>query len=269
MRVAESYEVQILNNGPGQTIPDNEAGAFYRFRAPDVNASRGAGVWQSYFIRYTAPRWSGSTKTASARISVYWNGALIHDDLEVTRPTGSGVTESPGPKSLRLQAKEHDAMGDVCFRNIWLAPIPITPDDYRDWTEKHDLRGVASLPDSDSDGDSVAQIWEFGANGDPETGSLTSFDEPLLPVFGKADNFPAERKLTMTYRRRTDFAALGLQYGLLEADTPLPSEMTPYPFAEIGSPVPSGDGVTEFQTLEFEAPPEARAFFRVTLDFAP
>ncbi len=115
------YELQIMNNPGWPREPKfDEAGAIYRLRAADVNASTGAGTWQSYDERFRAPRWRGDTKTASARMTVWWNGVLVHDDAEVAQQTGVSEKEAPGERPLLLQAHPSEAEGDVRFRNVWV-----------------------------------------------------------------------------------------------------------------------------------------------------
>lgn len=126
------YEVQVLGTPAGkQPLEAYEAGSIYKFKVPDVNASRGPGQWQAYDIWFRAARFDeDGKKTEDARMTVYWNGKLVHNDVAVT-PTGSmakhgepieaGQTMLLGP--LRLQGHSSDAAGPVRFRNVWIAPI--------------------------------------------------------------------------------------------------------------------------------------------------
>lgn len=118
--VQERYELQILNSY-GQPLAFNECGALYRTKAPDQNASRPAGEWQSYDIVFRSPRWSedGKTKTENARISVSQNGILIHDNAELPNKTGAGRAEGPEPGPIKLQ----DHSNPVRFRNVWVAEL--------------------------------------------------------------------------------------------------------------------------------------------------
>ncbi len=123
IKLQSRYEVQIMNTpGAGDGSPPrfNEAGAIYRQRPPDRNASLGAGVWQTYEIRFRAPRWDGERKVANARMSLWWNGVLVHDDVEVKDKTGASPTEAPGEHPLLLQAHDSRAIGPVRFRNVWV-----------------------------------------------------------------------------------------------------------------------------------------------------
>jgi cytochrome c len=121
VKLQSRYEIQIMN-APAAPHPPrfNEAGAIYRLKAPDVNASLGAGVWQTYDIRFRAPRWKDGAKTASARMTAWWNGILVHDDVEVKAKTGLSADEAPGEHPILLQAHPSDAMGEVRFRNVWV-----------------------------------------------------------------------------------------------------------------------------------------------------
>ncbi len=123
------YEIQVLGTPAGENqLRANEAGALYGKKAADRNASTGPGTWQAYDIWFRAPRFDGNTRTDTARISVYWNGLLIHDQVELAGPTGAGKPEG-GSKGgiqlgqLLLQAHASDAEGPVLYRNLWVRPL--------------------------------------------------------------------------------------------------------------------------------------------------
>jgi hypothetical protein len=127
IKLMERYELQVMNT-PSAPEPArfNEAGAVYRQRAADRNASTGAGTWQSYDVWFTAPRWetapgAAPRKVANARMTVLWNGVLVHDDVEVKDRTGLSDPEAPGPARILLQSHASDAEGPVRFRNVWAA----------------------------------------------------------------------------------------------------------------------------------------------------
>ncbi|MEX1230254.1 MAG: DUF1080 domain-containing protein [Planctomycetaceae bacterium] len=110
------YEVQILDSF-GLEGADNEAGALYRYKKPDVNMCFEPLVWQTYDIEMTAPKFNAAgEKTASARLTVRHNGVVIHDDIEVTRKSGGGAEE--GPNALPISLQDHG--NPVVFRNIWI-----------------------------------------------------------------------------------------------------------------------------------------------------
>ena len=121
------YEVQVMNTPAApEAARFNEAGSIYRRRAPDLNASTGPGTWQCYDIWFTAPRWEAGDdgvlrKSANARMTVLWNGVLVHDDAEVPDRTGLSGAEAPGKAPILLQSHPSKAEGPVRYRNAWVA----------------------------------------------------------------------------------------------------------------------------------------------------
>jgi hypothetical protein len=115
------YEVQILDSY-GVEPESWDCGALYRVKAPDENASKPAGQWQTYDIAFRAARFEGEgadlKKVESARVTVKHNGVLIHDDVELPSETGAGQDEGPEPGPILLQ----DHGNTVQFRNIWIVP---------------------------------------------------------------------------------------------------------------------------------------------------
>lgn len=128
VKLAQRYEVQIMNTPVAPYPPKiNEAGSIYRQHAATTNASTGAGTWQSYDIWFTAPRWDGLTKISNARMTLVWNGVLVHDDVEVAKQTGMSAAEEPGAHPILFQAHPTDAQGPVRLRNIWCADLNALP----------------------------------------------------------------------------------------------------------------------------------------------
>ncbi|MHC4217080.1 MAG: family 16 glycoside hydrolase [Planctomycetota bacterium] len=116
------YEVQILDSWGGDPMA-NGCGAIYGHKAPRLVASRPPGQWQSYLIDFTAPRYDGDErKVRNARVTVWHNGLLVHDDVEIPDKTGRGAPEASAPGPIILQ--DH---GDrIRFRNVWVVPRPPT-----------------------------------------------------------------------------------------------------------------------------------------------
>ncbi len=89
---------------------------------PRVNAAKPSGKWQSLEIAFVAPRFdmAGKKKSNAKFVRVTLNGKVIHENVEVSAPTGAAwrlVSEAPrGP--LLLQG-DH---GPVAFRNIRVRP---------------------------------------------------------------------------------------------------------------------------------------------------
>lgn len=66
------------------------------------------------------PRWEGGKKTENARMSVWWNGVRVHDDVEVKDKTGASAAEAVGEWPLLLQSHPTEAVGAVRDRNVWV-----------------------------------------------------------------------------------------------------------------------------------------------------
>jgi hypothetical protein len=108
------YELQILDSF-GMEPTDDSCGALYKRAAPLWNACRRPEVWQSLDVAFCCPR-----PDSPARLTAFLNGALIHNNLAVTGPTGGATDDdvlTPGP--LRLQ--DHGCR--VRFRNVWMVSI--------------------------------------------------------------------------------------------------------------------------------------------------
>ena len=120
--IQKRYEVQILDSF-GLEGGEKECGAIYKLRAPAQNMALPPLQWQTYDIDFTAAEFDGETKTAPARISVWQNGVLTHEDVVLPGPTGAGAPETSGSGLLLLQDHGHP----VRYRNIWIEPSPKRP----------------------------------------------------------------------------------------------------------------------------------------------
>jgi len=116
--IQRRYEVQILDSY-GLEPKKNECGSLYKFKAPDKNVCRMPNRWQSYDIVFGAARFNGNRKIKNAQITIWHNGVLIHNDVELANKTGAGRPEGPDPGPILLQ--EHGS--EILFRNIWIVPL--------------------------------------------------------------------------------------------------------------------------------------------------
>jgi glucose/arabinose dehydrogenase len=115
----ERYELQILDSFGDTTLDNNEAGAIYTVKAPDVNAATAPETWQTYDVTFRAARYDAAgVKTENARITVIWNGRKVQDDIEIPNGTGGNIAEGPSTGAIRLQ----DHGNKVQYRNVWIEP---------------------------------------------------------------------------------------------------------------------------------------------------
>lgn len=112
------YEVQVLDSY-GLDSKDNDCGGIYKIAAPLVNACRKPEEWQTYDIAFRAARFTGEQMMEKPRVTVFHNGVMIHNNLEVPTPTGGALDQDmqkPGP----LLLQDHGDL--VRYRNVWMLP---------------------------------------------------------------------------------------------------------------------------------------------------
>jgi len=118
------YEIQVLDSYDNKTYADGQAAAVYGQYPPLVNAARPPGQWQTYDIIFHGPRFDTSGKLLRpARVTVFHNGVLVQDNVELTGPTAHNQRPpyKPGPDKAALALQDH---GDpVRFRNIWIRQL--------------------------------------------------------------------------------------------------------------------------------------------------
>ena len=130
------YEVQIYDSR-GKDVPDvQDMGALYGIHAPLVHAGKAPGEWQTFEIRYVAPRRDSDGKIVKkGRVSVWLNGQQVLDNVEFEEPVSQYhpyryratpylqtiekrlLATSIGPVFLQ----DHDS--PCRFRNIWIKPL--------------------------------------------------------------------------------------------------------------------------------------------------
>ena len=118
------YEIQILDGHLNDTYADGMSGAIYGQTPPRVYPGRRSVEWNSYDIIFHRPRFDASgALLAPARLTLIYNGVVVHDDQVLLGPTGDGeqAPYQAHPDRLPLQLEDH---GDkVRFRNIWVRPL--------------------------------------------------------------------------------------------------------------------------------------------------
>jgi hypothetical protein len=113
------YEVQVLDSY-GLDSQDNDCGGIYKIARPLVNACRKPEQWQSYDIAFRTARLGNDQVKEKPRITVFHNGVMIHNNLEIPSATGGAMDEDmrkPGP----LLLQDHGNL--VRYRNLWIMPV--------------------------------------------------------------------------------------------------------------------------------------------------
>lgn len=164
------YEIQVLDSHNNKTYPDGSAGGVYGQYPPLVNASRPPGEWQTYDIIYTAPHFDAQKKLESpARLTVFHNGVLIQNNVELTGPTSWLQRDpySPHPEKTPIALQDHG--NPVRFRNIWVRELG------------KPSRKEFSLPDALLN----TYVGEYELNRDSKL-TITKEDGQLVARFGGA-----------------------------------------------------------------------------------
>lgn len=122
------YELQILDSYDNKTYVNGMAGSIYKQKIPLANPARKAGEWQTYDVAWTAPTFKadGSLQTP-ARVTVFFNGVVVQDNVELDGPTQyigrpSYEGKAHGASPIKLQA-HGDKSEPLSFRNIWVREL--------------------------------------------------------------------------------------------------------------------------------------------------
>ncbi len=122
------YEIQILDgnktkHGMGAVINETES---------PYDTYTGPGKWNSYDILFRAARFADGKLVEKAKVSVYFNGKKVHDNIVINKvwggdksgvdggnDGGKGITDSP--QGIKLQNEGHD----IRYRNIWIKELDL------------------------------------------------------------------------------------------------------------------------------------------------
>jgi hypothetical protein len=122
------YEIQVLD---GDSTSHGMGAIINESKSP-YGQYKGIGQWNSYDINFKAARFVEGKLTEKARVTIYFNGVKVHEDVAIQQvwggkysgidggnDFGKGITDVPG--GLKLQAEGHN----VLYRNIWIKKIDL------------------------------------------------------------------------------------------------------------------------------------------------
>jgi hypothetical protein len=110
------YEIQVLDSFGKEQVGPGDLGGIYGTAAPQVNAAKAPGQWQTMVIEFQAPRFQDGTKVKNARIiRCTLNGQVIHENVELQQQTGGAWRNGEFPTGPLMLQGNH---GVVAFRNI-------------------------------------------------------------------------------------------------------------------------------------------------------
>ena len=129
------YEIQVKDSYGTEKPTSHDCGGIYERwinekgvggTAPLTNASRPPGQWQSFEIRFRAPRFDAAgKKTQNARfLRVLHNGVLVHKEVEAEGPTRASLSIPEAATNPLMLQGDH---GAVAFRNIYIRPLRPSP----------------------------------------------------------------------------------------------------------------------------------------------
>lgn len=114
--VMGEYEIQILDSFGKDKIGPGDLGGLYGAAAPQTNASKAPGEWQGFVIDFQAPKFDADKKVSNAKfLKITLNGRVIHENVEMSNVTPSGVTGKEAATGPLMFQGNH---GEVAIRNI-------------------------------------------------------------------------------------------------------------------------------------------------------
>ena len=120
----DKYEIQVLDCYNNKTYADGMTAAVYGQYPPLVNACRPPGEWQTYDIVFRRPRFAeDGSLIRPARMTVYHNGILFQDNVELTGSTANKKRPPYERHADKLPLSLQDHSNPVRYRNIWIREL--------------------------------------------------------------------------------------------------------------------------------------------------
>jgi hypothetical protein len=125
VRLADRYEIQLLDNYDNDAEPTRWVGAYTGQAAPLASPVRAPGEWQSVDVVWQGPRFSqgGSILDGPARATVLLNGVVVQNRLYVDGPNEDGSISSYRTHDPEQPLGLRDDGDRVHFRNVWYRPF--------------------------------------------------------------------------------------------------------------------------------------------------
>jgi hypothetical protein len=121
VRLADRYEIQLLDNDDNDAAPTHWVGAYTGQAAPLASPVRAPGEWQSLDIIWEGPRFreGGSILDGPARATVLLNGVVVQNRLYIDGPNKTGSVSTYEPHGREQPLGLVDSGDPVHFRNVW------------------------------------------------------------------------------------------------------------------------------------------------------
>lgn len=117
------YEVQVLDSyGREEEAGSGDMGGIYGANAPTNPRYVPPGEWSRFRIEFQAPRFNDAGEKVENAVfrKVELNGRVIHEDVEMSGPTPSGVDGREKAEGPIMFQGDH---GPVSYRNLRVRPL--------------------------------------------------------------------------------------------------------------------------------------------------
>jgi len=121
IKLADRYEVQLLDSYDNDADPTRRVGAYTGQAAPLASPVRPPGEWQSVDVVWQGPRFDqgGAILDGPARATVLLNGVVVQNRLYVDGPNESGSVMPYQAHEAEQPLALQEGGDPVHFRNVW------------------------------------------------------------------------------------------------------------------------------------------------------